>query len=162
MSSPDSPDHTQPHLAQDLLLELKSRTSKVLGDIAALLESGAVEDEADRGVISAAVAFVENPTENLADIMGHTTNIGSVIGGYDMQGMDPPPAIDAMHAYLLALQCINRINFIEAGIEQGSGSPEIQHAIAQALDWATVLSGGYKDATLLGTVNELQVRLGAR
>lgn len=157
MSGPDSPDYIQAHLAEELLLTLQSKTGIVLSDIAALFESGAIEDETDRRFVAEAVKFIENPTENLSDIMLHTTEIGQILGGYEMQEKNAPSEIDAMHAYLLTLQCINRINFVEKSLEQGSPySSEIQHAMVLALDWATILSRGYQDNTLLSAVNELQ------
>lgn len=160
MNTPDSADYSQPRLAQDLMLGLKSKTRNVLGDVATLLQSGGVEDETDRGIVESAAAFLENPTEDLSEIMGHTTNIGAVLGGYEMQGADVPAAIDAMHAHFLALQCVNRMNFVEEELEKGSaGSAELQRIMAMALDWATILSRGYKDGTFLAAVNELQERL---
>ncbi len=149
-----------PELAHGLLLTLQSKKDTVLSGIAALLESGAIEDETDRSLVVAAVAFVENPTENLTDIMNHTTNIGLVLGGYEMQGVDVPPAIDAMHSYLFALQCINRIDFVEEELKKSpQASPEIQQAMVFALDWATILSKGYKDDTYLTAIRGLQARL---
>lgn len=159
MSTPDSQDDAQTPLAPELLLRLQFRARKILNDVGS--ELSAIQDEIDRQFIIAAFRFIENPTEDLAEIMNHTTHIGEVIGGYDMQGMAPPPAIDAMHAYLFTLQCINRMNFVEVKLSQGSPiSQEIQHAMAQALDWATLLARGYKDETMLSAVNELQGRLG--
>lgn len=161
MNIPGSADYSHEHLAQDLMPELESRKQKVLRDVATLLQSGGVEDETDRGIVEAAAAFLEKPTENLSEIMSHTSNIGAVFGGYEMMGMDIPPALDAMYACLLALQCINRINFVEGEIEKGSAliSPEIQDAMAMALDRATAFSRAYKDGALLAAVNQLQERL---
>jgi len=160
MGTPDSPDYTQAYPSYNLLLRLKSQTRSVSGRIATLLEQGAIQDETDRQLVVEAVAFIENPTENLSEIMNHTTNIGIVEGGYDMQGAETPPEIIAMHGYLFALQCINQINFIENELEQSSpDSAKIKQALALALDWATILSRGYKDHTLLSAVNELQGRL---
>lgn len=157
MRGPDSPDSTQPHLAQSLLITLQSKTGTILEEIAALLEGGTIRDETDRRTVAEAAAFIENPTENLSDIMKHTTHIGQLLGDYMVQGIDAPGEIDAMHAYLLSLQCINRINFVEAELEKGSAdSSEINQAMVLALDWATILSRGYSDTTLLNAVNELQ------
>lgn len=160
MKKPDSQDYTQANTAQDLLLALQSKTGTVSGAAEALLASGVIEDPADRQFIVDAVSFIRNPTENYSDIRNHTTNIGDVAGGYEMQGADIPTEIDAMHAYLLALQCINRIDFIEK--ELAGGSPDftkIKDAMIWAEDPATHLSRGYKDDTLLTAVNELKNRL---
>lgn len=156
MHSPDSENPIKLNPAQSLLLELQSKTGTVLRDIAASLERGTVQDETDRGFIEGAVAFIENPTENLSDIMVHTTHIGEVLGGYDLQGTHPPPEIDAMHAYLLALQCINQMNFVEQELEQGTPDfSAIHSAMVRAYDWATILAKGYKDVTFLNAVNSL-------
>lgn len=159
----EEPKEIEDHapLSRDLLLRLQSQTRKVLGDIAALFERGTITDETDRKFIMEAFGFIENPTENLSDAIGHTTHIGEVFGGYEMQGADPPPAIDAMHGYLWALQCIGRIKFIETALDQGSaGSSEVQHAMVMALQDAGMLLSAYKDGTFLGAVNELKSRLG--
>ncbi len=147
-------------LSPDLLLGLKSRTGKILNDISALLKHDTVKDATDRKMVMAAVAFIENPTEDLADIKNHTTNIGQVLGGFEQQGADLPPEIDAMHHYLLALQCVNQINFVEKELEQKSPDlAKIQQAMVPALDWAKIISNGYKDGTLLSAVKKLQGRL---
>lgn len=160
MRKPDSQDHTQAHLTQDLLFALQSKTGTVLSAAEALLESGVIEDPADRQFVVDAVSFIRNPTENYSDIRNHAINIGNVAGGYEMQGADIPAAVDAMHAYLLTLQCINRMDFVEK--ELAGGSPDftkIKEAMIWAEDPATHLSRGYKDDTLLTAVNELQGRL---
>ncbi|MFA5828912.1 MAG: hypothetical protein WC843_00230 [Candidatus Gracilibacteria bacterium] len=155
-----SPFWTPSPLSPTLLLGLKSRTGKILNDISALLKHDTVKDETDRKMIVEAVAFIENPTENLADIKNHTTNIGHVLGGFEQQGADLPPEIDAMHHYLLALQCTNLINFVEKELEQSSPAlAKIQQAMVPALDWAKIISNGYKDGTLLKAVKKLQGRL---
>ncbi len=161
MEKPDSPDYTQPYLSQDLLLKMQSQTRGILDAAVALLEGGTVEDEVDREKIEKAAAFIENPTENLSDIMGHTTFIGHVMFGYMTQGEEYPPEIDALNGYLIALQCINRISFIEGEFAQGSpDSSKIQEAIALGSPWAKRLSKWYDDDAFLNTFNELRDRLG--
>ena len=94
-----------------------------------------------------------------------------------MQGADLPPAIDNMHRYLLTLQCINRISFVEKVLDAyalgeadiarvveedlstGSSFSHLSKAIVFALDWATILSRGYKDDTLLTAATDLQARI---
>lgn len=161
MNNLDSPDYPQTHLSQDLLLKTQSRTKNILGAVAALLERGAVEDEVDRKILKRIIAFIENPTEDLSDIMGHTTSVGQVLSGYEMQGAQSPPEIDAMHGYLVALQCINRINFIEEELVQGSpDSSEVQQAMRRGLGWARVLLNADSDGAFFDAFNELQDRLG--
>jgi hypothetical protein len=151
-----------PDFAQEHLLRLQSKTRTVLTAVDELIQSGAVKDEADREMIKKAIALIENPTEDIATIQGTTTMIGMVCGGYEMLGTDVPAAVDDMHKYLLALQCINRISFVEAELEMGSpDNGKIEQAMVWALDAATHLSRGYKDSSLLEAVNELQERLGS-
>lgn len=148
-------------LSPDLLLKLKSQTKKVSTDVASLIERGAVADETDKKLLGEAATFIQNPTEKLEDIMSHTSNIGQVLSGYEMQGADAPDEIYAMNSYLVALQCINQIDFVETALEQGSSDAEkIQYALASALDWATILSRGWsKDDSLLTAVHELEGRV---
>ena len=126
-------------------------------------ESGAVfetDSEADSKIIADAIAFIKNPTENFAEIMSHTTNVGSILGDYYMRGEDVPPVIDEMHGHLFALQCINRINFIKRELESGYPNlSEVQAAMIKALDDAMTLAKGYKDNSLLDEVTELKRKL---
>ncbi len=157
MTNPDSPDYPPDYLSQDLLIKMQSRTRDILAAAAVLLERGDIEDEAYRKTVVKAAAFIENPTENLPDIMIHTVDIGQVLGGYEMQGAEFPPEIDAMSGHLHALQFINRIRFIEEKLAQGStDSPEFTRAMALALDWATTISKAYHDNTFLDAFNEFK------
>lgn len=147
------------NLSQECLMKLKLQTGTVLSEIAALIESGPI-DETDREPINEAVAFIENPTEDLLDIMKHTYSIGLVVSGYMMQGADVPPAIDAMNGYLLAFQCINRMSFVEREVREGDpNSSEVKDYISIALSEAITLSREYKGGNILSAVNELRSRL---
>ena len=125
-----------------------------------LLERG-IEDEADKKVLEEAMSFIENPTDKLSEIMEHASRVGMVNSGYEMQGMDVPAEIDNMHHYILALQGLNRLNYIEEELEKGapSDAQNIQEAMAWAASAADNLSRGYKDNTLLDAVTELKGRL---
>lgn len=139
----------------------KYSKGSVLEGIASLLLEGELADETDRPLINAAVEFVKNPTDNLQEIQLHTTAIGTVCGGYEMQGSDTPPAIDALHAHLFSLQCINRINFIESEMVHGRAeSRETIDSFVKVADWATTLFKGYKDESMLNAVNDLVKVLG--
>jgi len=141
------------------MLQLKSKTGSILSNVSALLENGTLQDQVDRKFVMQVAAFIENPTENLQDIMDYMRIIGEVLGGYDEQGMDAPAAIDAMHGYLHALKCINRMSFIEAELEKGTAdSSNIKEAMAIAINEATTLSKAYKDNTLLNPISELKDR----
>jgi hypothetical protein len=161
MNNPDSAEQVSAHLSEGLLLKLEARKRNIAADVSPLLESGSIDSENDRRLVREARDFVENPGEDIERIKRHTTMVGMVSSGYDMQGADVPPALDALHAYLSSLQCVNRIKFIEEELDKGNtDSPEFKLALAQILDWATNLSRGYKDNTMLDAVNELQERLG--
>jgi len=167
MNTPDSSDIHHSNISEDLLPKLHSQTRGVLDGVEALLANG-IEDANDRTIVSAAMAFIEHPTEHLPDIILHTGNIGMVLVGYDMQGADIPPEIDAMNAYLLTLQCINRIKFIEGWHDKSTtSSPDTQQIPRQTIDLtmefalseAAVLSRQYKDNTLNDALNELKDRI---
>ncbi len=150
--------HVSP--SPDLSLMLKSGKRKVLDDISALLKRDTIKDETDRKLLKEAAAFIENPTENPADIKKQTMNIGQVLGGYEQQGAKLPPEIDALHRYLLTFSCINQVNFIEKELKQGSPDlTKIKQAMVWAIDPATHLSRAYNDGSLLSAVNELQRKL---
>ncbi len=157
----NTPDYSEGQSGQDPLFPLKLETGRILSGITSLLGRDAVQDQTDRRLLMDAVAFIENPTENLGDIMNHTTNMGVVMGGYEMQGADIPTEIYAMNAYLVALQCIHCIHFVEAELERKVIIPaQIQEAMAMALDMATILSEGWaQDDTLLRAVHALEARL---
>lgn len=156
MNNLDSPDYSRDHISQELELYLDSKKAKVLSDITTLLEHGCIEDEVDRGIVVGAVAFIENPSEEISAIMGQTKNIGQVLAGYMMSGADLPPEIDAIHGYLFALQCINKIKLIEAELlKESPDALVIQEAMARGSDWAITLSKGYNDDTFLNAFNDL-------
>ncbi|MFC1810563.1 hypothetical protein ACFLZH_03625 [Patescibacteria group bacterium] len=166
--SPELPDYIQIPRSEALLLKMEPQKGKILNDVAALFERSGIEDEVDQKIVREAIAFIENPTENLSDIMSHTTIIAQVLAGYMMQGADEPPEIDAIHAYLLALQCINRVKFVEEGFAQESPDfPEINKAANRGKDWAETLSKGYNDdafyvsvlAAFLAAFGEFQDKL---
>lgn len=132
------------------------------------MAGGSIEDATDRALLDAAMAFIENPTEHLPDIITHTQNIGMVLAGFDMQGAEIPPEIDALNAYLVAFQCINRIKYIEGLCDKSTNSPpDIQRSTREtinlamefALSEAAILSRQYKDNSLNDALKELQDRI---
>lgn len=160
MKTPDSSNYPQSHPSEDLSISLNSKKVIVLEAISTLLEGEEIKDETDRNTVSEAKAFIESDTENLSEIQSHTTKIGQVIAGYEMQGDNAPPAIETMYCHLLMLSCINRIRFIEGELEKVSpDTAQIKQAMVWALDPATHLSRGYKDNTLLMAVKGLQDRI---
>ena len=146
------------HVGEELKSQLVLRAAGVVGAARGLIERGELQDEADRNVVNAAAAFVENPSENLADVMKQSELVGQVVSGYEMQGAEAPAEVDAVYAHLLALQCIGKISFIETELEQNldPSSAVVQQAMIVVLDWAKVLAKAYKDSTILTAVNALQ------
>ena len=135
----------------------KFSKSVVLADVATLLKSESV-DEVDRSTINAAIEFIENPTEKLEDIQLHTTRIGEVCGGYERQGNDTPPAIDALHAHFLSLQCLNRINFVENEMFDGVYVPPVEGSVVIPLDAYVPFEAGLLDTSILtGAFNSPEV-----
>ena len=161
MHIPDSPDYNQPRFTPAIISKLNSQARNVLGSLWALLGRNGINDETDRKLVIEAMAVVENPSENLSDIMKHTTLIAQVMAGYMMQGEEAPQEIDALNGYLLALQCVNRMKFIEDEIEKGNtNSPEIKQAMVRAIEWARILSVDYYvDQTFLTAVTELKKQI---
>lgn len=137
MNVPDRSDeegHPPVRASRNLLLALPARAVHIASQISALILSGNIEDETDRGLVSEAAAFILRPTGKLEEIMNHTTNMGQVLMGYEVSGAELPPPIDALHSYLLAFQCIIIMNVVEAELEQASPDlPNIQGAMTRAI-----------------------------
>ena len=161
MNGPDSPNeyypYPQPRFTPELIIKLNSQKTNVLGSLSALLERNGINDEIDKKLVVEAMAFVENPSEDISVIMKQTTLIGQVLGGYMMQGEEAPAEIDALHGYLLAVQCVNRMKFMEDEIEKGNPfSHEVNEAKDRVFEWAEILSKGYNDPSCLNAIIELQ------
>ncbi len=158
MNIPDSPENS-PRIFGNLLPLLESKKRGVLHAVHFFLQNVTI-DSTDRDIITKAMAFIENPTGNLADMKNQTADIEQVICGFMMEGKNIPKAIENMAAYLWTLQCIHGIQFIEAAIQDGSiQSAAILIALNHVHDWATTLAKGYKDHTILNAVNELRTKL---
>jgi hypothetical protein len=142
---------------QGFLLNGRMEKRTILGGIDRFLRREDADD-ADRGIIDSAVKFIENPTNNLEDVQAHTTDVAMVMA------MWPGDAasileVDAMHAYLLSLQCINRINFVVNNFNNPADYKKVFDAMLLATDEAVTVSEGYEDDTLLKAVDELKARL---
>lgn len=166
MRNLDSPDRSKDYPSAALLLDFESRRADILAATDKLIADNKLEDKAEDGEnsdlkrVTRAAEFIKNPTDNLADIMEHGTNVGEVIVGYEMQGADTPDAVGAMHAYLFALQGINLMRFVEMELEKGvTDSPEIKSAMTRANSCAVILAKGYKNTALSEALTELRKRL---
>lgn len=157
MSSPESMSY-RAHVGEELKSQLLLRAAEVVRAARGLIAYGELQDVADQNVVNGAAAFIENPSENLADVMKQSELVGQVVSGYEMQGAEAPIEVDAVYAHLLALQCTYKISFIETELEQNldPSSAVVQQAMTVVLDWAKVLAKAYKDTTILDAVNALQ------
>jgi hypothetical protein len=142
---------------QGFLLNGRLEKRTILGGIDRFLNREAADD-ADRGIIDAAVRFIENPTDKLEDVQAHTTDVGMVIAMWPGDA-ESILEVDAMHAYLLSLQCINRINFVVHNFNNPADYKKVYDAMVLAVDESITISRGYEDDTLLKAVNELKPRL---
>lgn len=142
---------------QGFLLNGRLEKRTILGGIDRFLNSEDADD-ADRGIIDAAVKFIENPTNKLEDIQVHTTNVSMVMAMWPGDA-DSILEVDAMHAYLLSLQCINRINFVVHNFNNPADYKKVFDAMVLATDEAITVSEGYEDDTLLKAVDELKARM---
>jgi hypothetical protein len=133
-------------------------------DVDAVLRFGSIEDATDRRLTIEAAAFVESPTDNLADIDGHLKNLGDVLTTFMMTGADAPAEIDALHCELQKLFCQHHIDAARA--ELAKETPDhaaLDLAMRMALDSALNLSKGYQTpsyfeevSALAGKVTELR------
>lgn len=129
-------------------------------DVNAVLRFGTIEDPTDRALVIAAAAFVESPTDSLAEIDSHMRNVSEVLTGYMMTGADAPPEVDALHADLLELFCQHHIN--AARTELSKEAPDmaaLDLAMRMALDSAKNLSKGYQRPSYLAEVTSLETRV---
>lgn len=156
MNGPESLNF-KAHVGEELKSQLGLRAANVVGAARGWVEKGVFIDAVDRDVVSAAMAFMESPTENLAEIKKQAEIISQVLCGYMMQGEDTPPELDAVYNYLMTLQGANQISFIEAKLEEGVdvNTAEIQEPLTEVLGWAKVIARDCKDDTLLKAVNVL-------
>jgi hypothetical protein len=154
-STGDIPEPIAPSLILALL-----RKGSVLASMKNLLERGDIQDPSDRIALQGAIAFIENPSGNLRDIMSQVTSIGEVLVGYSMQGESGPSEVNALNAYFWMLQGINRIAFVELQVERiFVYSLEMREAMSNALRCATILAKGYGDEAMMIALSELQNRL---
>lgn len=142
---------------QGFLLNGRMEKRTILGGIDRFLRREDADD-ADRGIIDAAVKFIENPTNKLEDVQVHTTNVAMVIAMWPGDA-ESVLEVDAMHAYLLSLQCINRINFVVNNFKDPDNYKKVFDAMVSATDEAITVSEGYEDDTLLKAVDELKARM---
>ena len=146
------------HLGEELKSRLKMGSVGVLSGARDLIDRCGLVDDVDKKIVGAALEFMQNPAENLEAIMKQSRDVSEVLCGFQMQGADTPPAVDAVYTYLMTLQGANRICFIEAKLEEGldANSAEVQQVLTTTMGWATVIARDCKDDTLLNALKQLQ------
>ncbi len=86
--------------------------------------------------------------------------MAEVISGYEMQGQDVPPEIDAAYVQLCVLQCQFHINAVTTELQQGTpDKAKIQQSMQLAVEVANVLARGYKQDAMRVAVAALQTRI---
>ncbi len=137
-------------------------TAATVSAIQALLSSETITDPTDKRNLEAATSFLASltGTEALADISKHGSAVAEVMSGYEMQGNDVPPEIDAVYLKLTVLQCQFHIDVVQAEMRQASpDKAKMQHPMKLALDIAKILAKGYKDDSKLQEVQALQSQI---
>lgn len=135
------------------------QTGEITAAIQELLAGGTIADE-DKRHIAEALEFMNAPTQSLPDIARHASSIGEVLGGYYMQGAEPPPEVDALNRHFQMLLCQCHMNNAATGLEQVPlNLPEIRHAVQFALDIAKTFAKGYHDDSLLKQTLALMARI---
>jgi hypothetical protein len=157
MSSPESLSYKS-HLGEELKSRLQMGSVGVLRGARDLIDRGGLVDDVDKKIVGAALEFMQNPSESLEDIMKQSRDVSEVLCGFQLQGADTPPEVDAVYNYLMTLQGANRICFIEAKLEEGLDvdSPEIQQVLTTTMGWATVIARDCKDDTLMKALQQLK------
>ncbi|MDD4287923.1 MAG: hypothetical protein PHO20_04770 [Candidatus Peribacteraceae bacterium] len=159
MDTPRLPEENPKPLTGNAVPE--PQTGIVTAAIRTLLADEKIRDEGDRRHIAEALAFMETSTQNLPDVARHASSIGEVMGGYDMQGAEPPPEIDALNRHFQTLLFRAYLGDAEMKLTQAPRDPEGgQHVLRFALDIAKTFFKGYHDDTLLHQALALQQRVG--
>ncbi len=134
-------------------------TNEFSDPIHVLLQSNSIQDPVDKEVILAALAFSENPTDDVREIQDHSCAIAMVLMQYpeiDLQ----PAEIRTLHYKLYQLESQYYIRSIESQI--GKEVPDfskIETFIIGALNSTGILAKYANDNTLQIRVSELQQRV---
>ncbi len=131
----------------------------VLAGVASFIERGPV-DPTDLNTINIAVEIASNPEISLADSKRQSQRILEVASGYYEQGEEPPAEIDAFCGYLIATECVNRMNFVEAELARGDlDSQEIQTHMPLLVSLAITLAKAYGGEAILEKAIELKKKV---
>lgn len=128
----------------------------VLAGVASFLERGPV-DPTDLSTINTAVEIASKPDITLEDSKKQSQRILEVASGYYMQGEEPPAEIDAFCGYLIATECVTRMNLVEAELARGDlNSQEIETHMPLLISLAITLSKSYGGEAVLEKAMELK------
>lgn len=131
----------------------------VLAGVASFLERGPV-DPTDLNTINDAVEIASTPEMSLEDSKRQSQRILEVASGYYMQGEEPPAEIDAFCGYLIATECVTRMNLVEAELARGDlDSQEIQTQMPLLVSLAITLAKAYKGEAILEKAMELKKKV---
>jgi hypothetical protein len=134
-------------------------TIGILSAVRTLLSSEAVSDPADRTILADAIAFLEAPQsqEVASNVSIHAANVAQVMAGFEMQGQDAPPEIDAVYMRLTLQECQQHIHAARTEARKPiADKAAALHAITLALDVAKILARGYKNDSMLKEAEVLQ------
>lgn len=131
----------------------------VLAGVASFIERGPV-DPTDLNTINAAVEIASTPEMSLEDSKKQSQRMLEVASGYYMQGEEPPAEIDAFCGYLIATECVTRMNLVEAELARGDlDSQEIQTHMPLLVSLAITLAKAYKGEAILEKAMELKKKV---
>lgn len=117
------------------LTEAHSAVQSTTDSIRTLIELNGLQDPGDIRIVSEACAFLDAPTNDLAAIKKHGEYVAIVLSGFDMNGEEPPAAVDALHLQLLTLLCRHYIASLREALLQSPPNTEgMKHLLQLAVD----------------------------
>lgn len=142
-----------------LLESGKFSKAVVLGGVASFIERGPV-DPTDLNTINIAVEIAKGPEMSLEDSKKQSQRILEVASGYYMQGEEAPAEIEAFCGYLIATECVTRMNLVEAEIARGDlNSQEVQAHMPLLISLAITLSRSYGGEAIYEKAMELKKKV---
>lgn len=131
----------------------------VLAGVASFLERGPV-DPTDLNTINIAVEIASKPEISLADSKRQSQRILEVAAGYYQQGEEAPAEIEAFAGYLIATECVTRMNLVEAELAHGDiNSQEVQTHMPLLVSLAIILARTYGGEAVYEKAMELKKKI---
>ena len=128
----------------------------VLAGVASFLERGPV-DPTDLSTINTAVEIAEKPEISLADSKRQSQRILEVASGYYQMGEEAPAEIEAFAGYLIATECVTRMNLVEVEIARGDlNSEEVQTHMPLLVSLSINLARSYGGEAIYEKAMELK------